>query len=280
MASRMSERSVFERADVSGDSDLRDDSSMGESVQVLLAVFGSLAGAVAVVLAYSRNRNDPWTWVLVAGVIAAACFVLLIVGWVRRFSAPDFFKLAGRRPFERDGLLFIPRVVSVGAGFQLVVYYQNRFQNRCAVSVWLAPVPGSLLERDGGKPLEIRFDVDGGCFGVARQSLDLPPSCAGQVARMEVAARVRYPERRGRSCNLQVGLPVGTRLRTSAQEVRHVVLLALVGRLQGRPAQVSLPVPSVGSGPTSHQEAATAVVLWQSGQPEDRVADVVAAVRA
>lgn len=84
---------------------------------------------------------------------------------------------------------------------------------------------------------------------------------------------------RGRASNLKTGLPVGARLCTPAQELRHVVLLALVGRLQGRPAHIALAVPSVGSGPAAHPEPEAVVVLWQPDQPEDRTAALVAAIR-
>jgi hypothetical protein len=203
----------------------------------------AIVGAIVTVLVWVEGP-DSNTAVQVARYVAplitvAAGLVLLRV--MRKKDAfPDILRDRFDRPFERDGLCFIP-VGSIRDGVCFIdVYFQNRYTGDCECDIVLEP---SFFSDDALSSVGASISCPGAAVGVTRIPYAVPGHLAGEPVTYKVAATTSYPSGRGRLVRFREGLRVGTHDISVATVTTAVGALA-AGYISFRtPAKISIVFP-------------------------------------
>jgi hypothetical protein len=167
----------------------------------------------------------------------------------RKDTAPDHFRLLRMgRPIECDGLTFLPVFAEDGSG-RLDIFFQNRFSRPCRATIFVLPPRRSFSFGRLTMPrVEVDLEVGDAEFGVLHVPFDAPPALFGRTLTFDVAAKVTYPQRRGKAVRFRRGARVGPPQGAGSAVVS--VLAACVGILYlSRPATARLTLPTQPAPP-------------------------------
>jgi hypothetical protein len=240
---------------------------MNESLKALLgtAVFFGCVGA----LTWLAEPPPGETWQYKVRWISLALIILPIpvLVWAnqRKDKVPDILRKRFNDYFERDGFCFAIQP-EVKDGFcQLAVYFQNRYEKQCLVSIALTPSSFFFKSNAPIQTLAFGINCEGASFGRVSTRWPVPVESQGKKASLDVAASVEYPNGRGKLLRYRDGLRVGA---AKAEFWREglIVIGAMSGAIViSKPARMEFVLPSgiaseLAEPPKSHCE-----ILWRPG---------------
>ncbi len=124
---------------------------------------------------------------------------------------PDMLvPLIGSHYFEADGVCVLPVIRSFEIGPELLIYYQNRFENSASVIVHLHPTHESFIVVPGATDVHIAFIVGGGDVGIIHQPITVPDNLLGEVVELKMVAVSYYPHSHGAVLRSRMGHPCGS----------------------------------------------------------------------
>jgi hypothetical protein len=206
--------------------------------------------------------SRAWVWLMrtVFPLGTALALLYLLRAFFRRDKAPDLLRALHARYFERNGFCFAVLPGEREGRFFLDLYFQNRFARRCLALVVIKPSEKFLLTREPIPPISVKIECEGGAFGVCRVPWSVPESLQGKLQSLDVAARAKYPDRRGKLLRFRDGITVGPPVTVSRW--RYVGLITGLLRSPAR-AEIRLPV---GTALSDADPLDTQVeTLWRPG---------------
>lgn len=248
---------------------------MRESIKSTLAfviIVSMVATAVSWFMTGAVIDGRTWAWRICSPGSGVLAFLVFLKIHFRKDEVPDFLTRQCGNFFERDGFCFaIVPVVDAGRCF-LNIYFQNRYANRSAATVMVAPSRGFIFAAKLQRVV-LEIDCAPAAFGVARCRWPVPAKYQGKKQSLDVAAKVRYPDGRGRLLRGRDGIYVGRVTNTLGIE---------------KPAHIELRLPSEvendqdDGAPEETQietlwelralEKGTSLIFDNSGPSEDRKA--------
>jgi len=163
---------------------------------------------------------------------------------------PDvLIDLVGSHYFEADGVCIFPVIRSFDSGPELLIYYQNRFENSASVIVHLHPTHESFVVVPGAADVHIAFIADGGDVGIIHQPISVPNNLLGEVVELKMVAVSYYPHSHGTLLRGREGHPCGSITVDWAGNAMRVGPHEVDGTIElKQPVTLHLAMPKVCSG--------------------------------
>jgi hypothetical protein len=203
-----------------------------------------------------------WVRIITSGMLLSLIFVYW---WIRnrKDMAPDFF--AGvPQFFEKNGFAFLVGTEVVDNTCYLLVTFQNRYQRACEASVLVRTSERLLAPQRHLPDARISISCGPAAFGKVCIPWPIPARLQGKNVLVDVTARTKYPQGRGKMLRYRVGLEVGTAPGSIVFDLIKPlgVLIGVHGGTAAR-TELSLPenVASTPIVPTEKHER----VIWKLG---------------
>lgn len=236
-----------------------------------VAVIGGFALFLMICLIERRSLGADLRNIAIVAVPTLLAAGVLLWDWRRPDREPDLLRRWFHPYFEHEGFCFAIRPTVTNDGLYCFdVFYQNRFERECEAILAVVPSRGFFLMRGQGVAIRLPLRIPGGAFGGVRVPLDIPDAVAGKRVRLDVTARVRYPQRRGRMIRFRPGLRVGKLENPNWERVGlalNLVIAPMGAMAMSTPAtfEVALPERKLHSPPADFTLEPR--VLWRPGDP-------------
>lgn len=242
-----------------------------------VVVIGAFALFVMIAMIERRSLANDLFWIAVAAVPTLLALGVLIWDWRRPDREPDLLRQWFHPYFDYEGFCFSVCPGVHDGTYCFDVFYQNNYERRCTALLILAPSRGFFLTRGEGVVIKLPLEIPGGAFGVVRVPLDVPQSVAGKTMRLDVSARVKYPERRGRMLRFRPGLRVGKAEHPNWERLGlalNLVIAPTGSMASSTPAYVQVRVPEQACKSPPADYVLQPRVLWLPGDPVPSAAPV------
>lgn len=209
--------------------------------------------------------KEPGVWWFRVGGVVALVLIIAYYLWAsrRKDLAPDFFQRY-QQFFEKDGFAFVVGTEVSANICQLCVYFQNRYERACEATVMVRTSERFLAPQRDLPDAKVSLTCESGAFGKATSDWPLPMELQGKKVLVDVMAKRKYREGRGKLIRFRSGLMVGSVPGSAVSDV--LKFLGVFGGIHGgRSARTEILLPSgVASNLAVGTEGKTQT-LWRLG---------------
>jgi hypothetical protein len=235
----------------------------------IIVLIGIPAWGLAMLDRNASLEVQTLRWVI--PVLWLASFGFLIWDrFIRPDLAPDFLKQWRREYFVKEGVAFIVYPDTSDDELQLVVVYQNQYDQPCEATIGLRAKSG-LFRKSALESIRIDFDCQPGEFGVAVKRIPVPKELHGQEVSLQIGAETRYPGDPGRLLRFNEGIPLvrDVSFLDPARKGSHssAVFKTLTARVESTSIAVRIPE---GCAEDVSDELVTTKTLWKLGDPPSK----------
>ena len=227
---------------------------------VAAVMFGGIAWLIPA-------TKEPGVWWFRFGGILALVLITAYYQWAsrRKDLAPDFFN-GMNSFFEKDGFTFVVGTEVSASECHLCVHFQNRYTRECEATVLVRTSERFLAPQRHLPDARVSLTCEPGAFGKAICNWPLPLELQGKKVLVDVMAKRKYPQGRGKLIRFRSGLMVGSVPGSAISDV--LKFLGIFGGIHGgQSARTELLLPSgVASNLGVGTEERTQT-LWKLGDP-------------
>jgi hypothetical protein len=233
---------------------------------VLVIAGGIVAGAFS----WVTDSSDLTTWIFrIASPIAALLALgLFLKIHFRPDLARDYLRdKCGASYFNRDGFCFAMSVGQRDGFANLIVHFQNQFDQPCEGRIAIRPARGFWLTRAQIEWILLEIACPPGGFGAATIPFAIPLDLQGSRHWFEIGASVHFPKGKGKQLRFGDGVvirssakfenPLGDGLFIAGVATGQIVL--------SQPAKVELALPSEVAPEMPKPLPRELKVFWQLG---------------
>jgi hypothetical protein len=241
---------------------------MNNNKKVLLAAL-LLFSCVTAAIAWVDPKPSFTVWQLRGWSTAISLLSVALLVWAMRRPdrAPDFLRQLGMPAFEMKGLRFSIVPDQIEDRWRLNVFFQNRYDRPCRGHVVVRTSKGFWMNRPDARTFVFAVDCEGGGFARAAMEVGVPVALQGQKQSFDVAAKIEYPNGRGRMLRFRDGLAVG-KAGGDAFRIGLTVAAAATGSIVlSKPAQFKIVFPR-GVRDVIETSEVTYESLWRPGDAD------------
>jgi len=231
---------------------------------LVCAVAAVMFGGVAWLI---PARKEPGVWWFRIGGLLVLVLTITYYQWAsrRRDLVPDFFNRYAHF-FEKDGFAFVVGTEVSANICRFCVYFQNRYDRACEATVMVRTSERFLAPQRNLPEARVSFLCEPGAFGKATSEWPLPLELQGKKVLVDVMARRKYKQGRGKMIRFRSGLMVGSAPKSVVSDT--LSFLGVFGGFHmGRAARTELLLPVGVAANVGVQKAEKTQTIWRLGQP-------------
>jgi hypothetical protein len=240
---------------------------------MVCTVAAVMFGGVAWLIPASK---EPGVWWFRFGGVLALVLIVAYYQWAsrRKDLAPDFFGGIDSF-FEKDGFAFVVGTEVRTNRCHLCVHFQNRYERGCEATVMVRTSERFLAPQRHLPDATVSMTCEPGAFGNAICNWPLPIELQGKKVLVDVMAKRKYRQGRGKLIRFRSGLMVGSVPRSAVSGV--LKFLGIFGGIHaGRSARTEILLPNGVASNVGVEPEVNTQTLWRLGEPVPTEVEAVA----